>query len=354
VGATVREVRSQRRAKRGLGLAFAVGVALAASAPELRAEPQSPTDEETKPFRVVFASTTSCRDPGEFVEQLQRRTGRLRVATSAERALTFQIALSATPAGVEGELRVVDAEGGATTRQVPGLDCHEVISAMALIGALMVDPLAAAMAPPSPPRAPVPVAPPPPSPAPVSESQPSASTWSYGAGQRLTFDSGVAPDVQVGAAAFVELGYALSEPWSLRARLSARSAANVAAAGELASAEFTWNAVRLAACPLSLRPVAGLTLAPCASFELGWLHAAGFDIEPRADDTELIPSAGAELAAAFQLVGPLTIGGELGVLVHLSPEHTFYFDPRQTPGAEVFTLPSVGISGGIGLALSFP
>jgi hypothetical protein len=327
-----------------------MSVCLGLVAVPLRAQPRSTTDRETKPFRVAFSSTTSCRDPSEFVEQLQRRTGRLRVATATEKALTFQIALSATPAGVEGELLVEDAEGVTTTRQVPGLDCHEVISAMALIGALMVDPLAAAMAPPSPPRSPQRLAPPPtPAPAPAKE-----SPWSLVAGLRFTLDTGVAPKVALGGGAFVELGHAPSGLWAPSARLSAaRTVTSTTQAGELGSAEFTWTAGRLAACPLSLRPVSGLTIGPCALFELGWLHAAGVtEVEP-AQVTTFVPSTGAELAAAFRLFGPVTLGAELGVLFHLVGEKRYYFLPQGAADSEVFVLPTVGISGRIGLGVRF-
>ena len=44
--------------------------------------------------------------------------------------------------GVRGQLTVRLLNGAATVREVPGRDCQEVESAMALIAALMVDPLA--------------------------------------------------------------------------------------------------------------------------------------------------------------------------------------------------------------------
>ncbi len=315
------------------------------------AEPARPA-QSGEPFRVAFSSTTSCRNPGEFVDEVLRRSKRLRPGTSSEAGVSFVIELNDTQSGTEGTLSVVYRDGAVSERSVPGADCHEVISAMALIGVLMVE------SDPARPRLPPPrrssVRPSAPAPEPPARPR---SRWSFGLAQSLRLESGPLPAMAVAEALHAELGYAFSELWRSSVRISghtARRRVDTAAEQLLGSAAFHVSWARVAVCPLVWVPLESLTVKPCAFGEAGNIHAEGYRIENGYSTEVFMMAAGAELALELRLAGPLTLRAELGPRFMLAPAagEEFYLQARR-PGLIVFEVPGVGFSGGLGAGLSF-
>lgn len=298
----------------------------------------------TKAFRVVFRSTAACRDAGEFVWQLRRRTTRLRPAVGDEPSLVFAVQLAATPGGVRGQLWIRDPDGTTTLRDVPGGNCHEVLSAMALIGALTVDPLADSgpLAPPPPPSEP--------SRAPPSRKAESHITFAVG--QRLTVHTAIAPGLTVGQSALAELGYETTGPIDPTLRLAGHFAQK-AVDGVYGDAQFEWAAVRLSICPLRLPDTGPVGVRPCGSLDAGRLGATGYNTAEQQSAGVLFMAAGLELSFDAKLVGPLSVGAEAGLHLPFAHDTFFFRSGDLQPDEDIHTISSVGFGGGIGLQAHF-
>lgn len=222
-------------------------------------------------------------------------------------------------------------------REVPGASCDEVISAMALIAALMVDPLAGS----APPR--------PTWPPKGEESRPAARREPAFAGQiehRLSARTAVAPKLALGQTLAVAL---ISEASSLRPSLGlSLSTARGTRTVTNGSAEFDWVAGRLALCPVGLGSARLWDLRFCAGVELGRLRGTGYATAAPASKSILWSSAAALLDAQRRLLGPLWLGGEAGLTFPWTREH-FYLDPQ----TNLHRIPAWGVTGAIGLAFHF-
>jgi hypothetical protein len=295
-------------------------------------------------FRLVWSSSAECGNGRTFLEELESRTARLREAREGEHAITLIVETFRTAGGVRGQLTVRKPDGDLTVREVPGLNCAEVESGMALIAALMVDPLAgnAQQTRPHPLRA---------LPARAAESTrapatPPTSDWSLRIEPRLTIRTAVAPGWTWGEA----LGAMLTRQTS-RFRPSAALSVHDARATvtkRQGSAELEWTAAELELCPFGARPGAAWDLRACASFQLGRLRGVGFQTVRPAEKSILWTSAGLSLAGRYQLVGPLWIGLEGAFTFPFSRER-FYLEPELT----LHQVPAWGVSFGLGLGLRF-
>jgi hypothetical protein len=308
---------------------------------------------EVQAFRVVFASSSVCGSPTEFVEQLQRRSSHLRPADPVEPALTFFVSLNSTQAGVQGHLRVQNADGTGSSREVPGADCHEVLSAMALIAALVVDPFAFTGD-----ALPLPLPPPPPArhaEEPAALEPPTPPThrgWSLGVGQRLNLNTGVLPGAGWGQSLLAEASLSLTELFRPSVRLAAHRARGLKEDPPSGAGEFRWTAGRLALCPVLWEPDSSVSLRPCAFVDAGQLYARGIRL-PNGQDGETVSifwaAAGPELELEATLVGPLTLGAEIGWMFPLVSRDFFYLLPTGTHVHQI----SSGLAAGLGLGLRF-
>ena len=295
-------------------------------------------------FRLVWSSSADCGSGRTFLKELESRTTRLREAREGEHAITLIVETFRTAGGVRGQLTVRKPDGDLTVREVPGLDCAEVESGMALIAALMVDPLAgsAQQTRPHPLQA---------QPAHAADSMrapatPHASDWSLRIEPRLTIRTAVAPGWTWGEA----LGAMLTRETSRFRPSVALSVhdARATVAKPQGSAELEWTAAELSLCPFGARPGEAWDLRACASFQLGRLRGVGFQTFRPAEKSILWTSAGLELAGRYQLVGPLWIGLEGAFTFPFSRER-FYLDPKLT----LHQVPGWGLSFGLGVGLRF-
>ena len=169
--------------------------------------------------------------------ELEGRTALLREARPNEHAITLIVETFRAPGGVRGQLTVRKPDGDLSVREVPGQNCQEVESAMALIAALMVDPLAGSSE-----RAGVqPVQAP--GPPPVPAAPPAASEWSWRAEQRLTARTAVAPGLTWGQA----LGVMLTREtgWARPSLGLSAQAARATAAAAQGSAELDLSLIHI-------------------------------------------------------------------------------------------------------------
>lgn len=304
----------------------------------LRAEPSSTPSEA---FRIIWSSSTGCAESTRFLSELDRRTTRLRPARPGEHAITLIIELFATASGgVRGQLTVRKPAGDLTVRDVPGPNCQEVESALALIVALMVDPLASSS---EHVGSGAHWSEPPVSPAQQRAAEPQSSLRVE---QRATVRTAIAPTLAWGQA----LGLMLTREgrgWRPSLGLTGNFARGTTsrAAG---SAEFEWTALQLAICPVGWQPNPVWDLRACATVQAGRLRAAGFATINPAEQSSFWSAAGALLEARVQLIEPLWLGASGGLDLPFSRER-FYLEPSQT----LHQVPALGVSFGLGVGLRF-
>jgi hypothetical protein len=298
----------------------------------------SPDREPALPFRVVGSSSAGCGPADTFSSELSWRTNRLRPAAEGEHAIIWIVETFTTESGVRGQLTTRTLTGTVTQREVPGPNCREVESAMALIAALMVDPLAG-----SPerkkPGAQLPERPT----APATAKQ---SNLSIRLDARLTARTAVAPGLSWGAGLGVMLTHETSRFRPSLALSGQYAKASTSQAS--GSARFEWVAAQLLVCPLGLRPADAWDARICGLFRAGRLRGAGFDTDEPATKSVFWSSAGAQLETRFKLIGPVWGGLEGAVELPFSRDR-FYLEPQET----LHRVPAVGMSFGAGLGLLF-
>lgn len=324
-------LRRYLRAGVSLALSSLSGVGLAAS-PEAR---------QAEPFRLVWSSSAGCGNARTFLAELEGRTALLREARTDEHAITLIVETFRAETGVRGQLTVRKPDGQLTVREVPGQNCQEVESAMALIAALMVDPLAgtseraAAGRPVEPSRR-----------TPQAVPASSEAAWSFRVDQRLTARTAVAPRLTWGQALGVTLTGEASE-----ARPSLGLSVQVADAttsGAHGSAELEWAAAQLTLCPIGVGPGKRWDFRACAALQLGRLRGIGFETASPAQRAIFWASAGVQLEGRYQLIGPLWLGWEGALALPFSRER-FYLEPQET----LHRVPWWALSFGFGAGLRF-
>jgi hypothetical protein len=302
------------------------------------AQAEQPPARQATAFRLVWSSSAGC-EARSFLAELSHRTTLLREARADEHAITLIVETFRAPSGVRGKLSVREPDGELTVREVPGSSCREVDSAMALIAALMVDPLAAGLERASSQQHAA-------STAPEPDSSAREADFGLRIEQRLTGQTAVAPGFTWGQAVGVMLTHETSR-FRPSLGLSARSARDTTSIAE-GSAELDFAAAQLTLCPLGVRPEVTWDLRACAALQLGRLRGTGFDTRAPASKSVFWSSAAFELQARYQLLGPLWMGAE-GTLNFPFSRESFHFDPQKT----LHRIPIWGASAALGLGLRF-
>lgn len=107
----------------------------------------APPAPELMPIRVRLNAEPACATLTVFEQQVFIRTSKARRATPGEFARTFEVEITRDEQGSRGQLRIPGAEGGQAERVVEGATCEEVVSALALVVALTLDPQATVFTP---------------------------------------------------------------------------------------------------------------------------------------------------------------------------------------------------------------
>jgi hypothetical protein len=226
------------------------------------------------PIAWTYRAPPECPPAETFEDEFRARTSRAElVAGVTDAPRRFLVTVSTEPSRAVGRIEIQGTTGTVSTREVVGQTCQGVVSALALIAALAVDPLAADS-----PRPPARSADGP-SPAPVRDGGSDAGVRPTA---RAVLAAGVdggavfglfpkaAPRVSLFAEAQIE-GWALAPA----ARLSFSAATSSSVAAPPGSATFRWWAAALDGCPLEVRFVEAVRVAPCAFAELGVLAGTG-------------------------------------------------------------------------------
>ena len=300
-------------------------------------------DVRPLPFQVHAVDGAGCGASGSFATRIMQRSSRLQLATTAERAIDFSLTIGRDGRAITGELGVHELDGTETVRSVAGASCDEVLSALALIAAVLVDPNA--LREPSPPLADH--VEPPPVPRPPSPSR----RWGFGAGVGFGLESGVVTHSLFGESAQLEAalgGEGLVSPRFALAWVAGLPDEVRFTAG---TAHVSWSTARASGCPLRLPIYRSLTLRPCAAFDVGRLRVSG-------DERSFQPTSQRVLWLALGAVGhfelrpisPLLFGLDAGIVLPLSRDR-FYFD-RETPD-NTLRIPGIGFTLRLGVGVSF-
>jgi hypothetical protein len=320
---------------------------------------------DTEPIRVRFEAPSDCPGEAAFLDQVRARTAKARVAAASEKARTFAVRLAHEGRSIHGRLAIEESASQTEIREITGERCAEVVSALALITALAVDPQASTApparlptAPPAPalppfgsdPAAPggagaSPPPPPPPPPQPPRARLPpnhpapyvrppswvdlDASAlpvipaipveipplWRFTAGVEIAAVGGFAPPpLAAGSAFFVEA--ALTDRRAITFAPSLRFALIQADSGYLGPApiiaRFQLHLARGEVCPLRFVLLEGLAIAPCASFDLGALLAQGWASAQSGESQRLWAAPGLGARLRWTIAGEIELQLEGG------------------------------------------
>ena len=305
-----------------------------------------PALAETQPMHVSYTAPAGCSSRDTFVRELTLRTARVAVVDAAEPAASFVVELVDRGPRVLGQLRLIEPDGSETARAVSGATCEEVVPALALIAAVLVDPESLTRA-----RTPPPAA------APAEAPHPEPSSWrirpSLGVGAALA--TAVGPGLSPGV--LLELGLESERvgergPVALIALEHSESPSKSTTAGD---AYFTASFGRLTLCPLRWPSRGPLFLSPCAAFEAGALHAEPSKTLGKRPLSVLWLAVDPALGFEYRPLPALSLGlGVLGVFPLRRDRFAFAPSAASQPDILVFSLPTVGAAVQAGVKAVWP
>jgi hypothetical protein len=340
-----------------IGLAFVAHVALA----------------EEESIHLDFQVPAGCPGRDEFIAHVRARTERVRfVDGDATRVSDLHIQARFEGDRAIGRLRIGESQDA--ERLVSGKSCPDVMSALALIAAVAIDPTSvldsagpsetaaapaselaspasgfASTSPPAPPESPEP---PPPR---------ASLSWFGGTGASGEVSRGFAPRAitLAGASLFAEAGLALGEAWRPAVRLAAVWSASPTVLPDQmpdsGAATFMLFAGRLSLCPLEFAPHASFRVRPCADFELGQLTGKGQPVDNGSVTTlrsgsMIRVAVGQTLQARVRLASRFWLEMAANVREPLVRQNFVFHEPEVT----VASVPPVELAGALGLGAYFP
>lgn len=278
---------------------------------------------EVDVVKLDYAAPDGCPDREAFVAQIVERTPAVRFEATAPR--TFAVAVVTTPDGFSGTL-VVDSTAD---KQLAAARCDDLVSALALVTALAIDPTIDLTAPPVKP-APIAV---------VAAPRPPVSRWRPDVTVGALVDTGVTPDPLL---AGVVQWRVSRRAWSIEASFIGGRDTTMHEGG---TATFTWLAVQPAACLVMRRTV---ELAGCGHVELGLVRAAGEEIVNGRALNRLWWTAGVHGDARWPARSRGFLQLQLGVSVPLTRDRY-----RFNPGVVVHETSAVTAWLGVGVGVRF-
>jgi hypothetical protein len=296
--------------------------------------------QPAEPLRVELSAPAGCGTGDDFLRTVLARTGRARAAARGEAARTLHVEIVATDNGkLQGELSITEAAGQSASekRSISSDSCHELVEALALFGALAVDPEASTEPLPS---SPTPTPAPKPNPPRRNSPPPAPSAQSHVA---LGVDGGV---LSAGTASllplvepFVELSRASPTASRIAMTPSLRLAFSTTGGDTRPTADgpahLHLTTVRLGGCPLELGIASTLQALPCVELGAGALTASGQTVAHPESHTLLWGSLGLAARLQWRPWPALSFEASGAVDLPFRRDH-FYFDPASSSGANTF------------------
>ena len=294
---------------RGIPPRAAWGAALGAA---LLVAPARGAKDDHVPIILNYTAPLECPAADRFLSEVASRTALFRPAEPNEPGTTLTVVIKEVRGGHRGTLKLEAQDGATSSRHVSAADCEQIVSALALMTALAIDPNAstastATVAKPPPPAAPV--APsvlntPPPVAAPERSSAPRRIRFQVGMG--LEALGGVAPKPLLLVRPYAELGSSGPSRWSSALRLSVGFGRKVVRESS-EGAEYTLLAGRLEGCPARFRAWHAVQISPCVAMDAGRLEVVGIGITPAERVTPPWIAPGALLRLQWEIVDVLVL-----------------------------------------------
>ena len=98
--------------------------------------------DDAPPVQFDYLALPGCPGVDAFIREVLARAPQVRLATSPDHARTLVARVHQRGGGIEGTLVVRDADGATTERTVRARSCAELVTALAVISALVLDPVA--------------------------------------------------------------------------------------------------------------------------------------------------------------------------------------------------------------------
>jgi hypothetical protein len=288
---------------------------------------------------------------------------------AAEHSVRVEI-VNEAGGGVLGRALLV-LSGNAVERELRAERCEEVVEALALVVAILIDPnadtrpitvasaqpaVAAAAPDPAPatppvptPKDPPPKRPPPPKPArPPEPAHPPGPGFRFIAGAHAAAEGGAAPELMLGPRVFFGMDVHGDGPWPSSLRLSGARLFSRRLRDQAGSAKLTLDLARLDACFVRVHE-GRLALEPCVGGAVGALRVDGSHPLGGRDHLLVWADAGALVRASVMVVDRIVGEVEIGADVPLV-QYRYAFEGRPA----VFKTARVGMHLGLGLGVRFP
>jgi hypothetical protein len=283
--------------------------------------------------RLSYRAPEGCPDEGAFLSSVAAQAHPFeRAPRSAARVRSLDAQIRRTAEGHAGLLRVREADGATSERDVRAPTCAEVFSALTLVTALAID-----------------TSPPPPSPPPPEEPEPSPpepGRWHFATAAHGGAFFAMAPSASWGVTPSIEAAPPFGDG-RFDVRLGFTFAASPHAVTATGSAEFLWLAGRLEAgfLPLAWGPV---SLRPTAGIGAGAIVGRGFSIAFPREQVRPWLDVTLGARAAITLVPGLAIELAGGLLVPITRDVWVFDSPpvtvHETPFAGAYLTAGARIS----------
>ncbi len=278
---------------------------------------------------MSYAAPAGCSNRDAFVRELARRTTRVQVVDASATGARFVVELLDRGQQILGMFHFVEPNGAETARAVSGATCDEVVPALALIAAVLVDPESVTRA-----RA-TPVAPAPP----VSPGQARSLRLRPSFGTGAGVSSALGPGVSL--APLVELGLEseLGEQRGPALALTVARFVSPTRSTSAGDADFTTTFGRLRLCPLRWPATGPLFGSACGALEAGTLRAKGSRTADERSYSSLWLAVDPALALEYRPLRALGMGlGAFGVFPLVRDRYFF------GPNVPVFSVPAAGVT----------
>jgi hypothetical protein len=231
-------------------------------------------------FSLDYEADEGCPAREAFVHEVAARSSRVELVSKSNASHRFHVVVQSSPGRSFGRLEIEEGDGPATSRSVDGTTCREVVSGLALIAALTLDPQAS-LAPlvegeSEPVTEPPPAIRPPPRQPPRREPTrlppaPKLRPLRVDLGADLGVDGGLLPALQPMFSGNVEVEK--SETALLRLGIAWSGSAVIQV--DTHSARLNLLLARVEGCPIEARLAGRLWLTPCVGLEAGRFHGEG-------------------------------------------------------------------------------
>ena len=322
--------------------------------------------DDTIALRLRYDAPQTCPNAAAFLAQVRARTTLVRPARANETAPELRVFVENVPGGNTGTLEFVGPHATSSVRKVSAADCEQVVSALALMTALAIDPHASIEPTHAVPpvqsvktdgrrEAPAQIEGRREAPAsdkrtaqPVPRQSSSRTPWAFELGSLVEVLGGVTPDPDLLVRPFVQVIVEGRSTWSYAFRISG-GRAHAEVTNREGSGDFGLWAGRVEPCPLRFSAPHRLAMSACLPVDVGRLEAEGRGVTPQKRVTRLWLSIGSLARVEWQVLDVLVleIAGELFVPI---VRDRFFVGSNAT----LHRAPAVAGAASVGLGVRFP